>query len=192
MPFKKETAEERAARFGQSPATILLTGLTASGKTVIGHAVERQLFEQGRAVAMIDGESVRRGLSRDLGFSQEDRSENLRRSGHLAHALNDAGLICIASFVAPVEEVRQKVAKLVGTERFLVVHVATPVEVCRQRDTKGQYAKADSGEYGSFPGVSADYEPPVKPDLVVNAAESSVDQCADAIIELLKERTLIK
>jgi bifunctional enzyme CysN/CysC len=123
----------------------LLTGLTASGKTVIGHAVERKLFEQGRAVAMIDGESVRRGLSRDLGYSQEDRSENLRRSGHLAHSLNDAGLICIASFVAPVEDVRQKVAKLVGPDRFLVVHVATPVEVCRERDTKGQYAKADSG-----------------------------------------------
>lgn len=186
------SAEERAARFGQSPATVLLTGLTASGKTVIGHAVERKLFEQGRAVAMIDGESVRRGLSRDLGYSQEDRSENLRRSGHLAHSLNDAGLICIASFVAPVEDVRQKVAKLVGPDRFLVVHVATPVEVCRERDTKGQYAKADSGEYGSFPGVSADYESPASPDLVVNAADSSVDQCADAIIELLRERSLIK
>ena len=94
------SADERAARFGQKPATVLLTGLTASGKTVIGHAVERKLFEQGRAVAMIDGESVRGGLSRDLGYSQEDRSENLRRSGHLAHSLNDAGLICVASFVA--------------------------------------------------------------------------------------------
>ena len=186
------SSDERAARFGQRAATVLLTGLTASGKTVIGHAVERKLFEQGRAVAMIDGESVRRGLSRDLGYSQDDRSENLRRSGHLAHSLNDAGLICIASFVAPVEEVRQKVARLVGSERFLVVHVATPVEVCRTRDTKGQYEKADTGEYGSFPGVSADYEIPVEPDLVVNAADSSVDQCADAIIELLREREMIR
>ncbi|MGB1925172.1 MAG: sulfate adenylyltransferase subunit CysN [Rubripirellula sp.] len=186
------SSDERAARFGQRAATVLLTGLTASGKTVIGHAVERKLFEQGRAVAMIDGESVRRGLSRDLGYSQDDRSENLRRSGHLAHSLNDAGLICIASFVAPVEEVRQKVARLVGSERFLVVHVATPVEVCRTRDTKGQYEKADTGEYGSFPGVSADYEVPVEPDLVVNAADSSVDQCADAIIELLREREMIR
>ena len=186
------SADERAARFGQKPATVLLTGLTASGKTVIGHAVERKLFEQGRAVAMIDGESVRGGLSRDLGYSQEDRSENLRRSGHLAHSLNDAGLICVASFVAPVEDVRQKVGKLIGEDRFLVVHVATPVEVCRERDTKGQYDKADSGEYGSFPGVSATYETPVEPDLVVNAAESTVDQCADAVIELLRKRELIK
>ena len=171
---------------------MLLTGLTASGKTVIGHAVERKLFEQGRAVAMIDGDSVRRGLSRDLGYSQEDRSENLRRSGHLAHSLNDAGLICLASFVAPVEDVRQKVAKLIGKERFLVVHVATPVDVCRTRDEKGQYDKADSGEYGSFPGVSADYEIPVDPDLVVNAADSSLDECADAVIALLRDRGVIK
>ena len=186
------SSEERAARFGQKAATVLLTGLTASGKTVIGHAVERKLFEQGRAVAMIDGDSVRRGLSRDLGYSQEDRSENLRRSGHLAHSLNDAGLICLASFVAPVEDVRQKVAKLIGKERFLVVHVATPVDVCRTRDEKGQYDKADSGEYGSFPGVSADYEIPVDPDLVVNAADSSLDECADAVIALLRDRGVIK
>ena len=183
---------ERAARFGQQAATVLLTGLTGSGKTVIGHAVERKLFDQGRAVAMIDGESVRRGLSRDLGFSANDRSENLRRSGHLANTLNDAGMICIASFVAPAEDVRQKVAKLIGVERFIVVHVATPVDVCRERDTKGQYAKADAGELLNFPGVTADYEPPTEPDLVVNAAEQSVDQCVDAVIELLREKGIIK
>ena len=104
------SGEERAARFGQKPATVLLTGLTGSGKTAIGHAVERKLFEQGRAVAMIDGETVRRGLSRDLGYTAEDRSENLRRSAHLAHTLNEAGLICIASFVAPSDDVRKKLA----------------------------------------------------------------------------------
>ncbi|MCL4167809.1 UNVERIFIED_CONTAM: hypothetical protein GTU68_000736, partial [Idotea baltica] len=153
-------AAEREARFGQKPATVLLTGLTGSGKTSIGHAIERKLFDSGRAIAVIDGESVRRGLSRDLGFSANDRSENLRRSAHLAHAINDAGLICIASFVAPAEEVRQKVGKLIGEGRFLVVHVATPIEVCRERDTKGQYAKADAGELLNFPGVTADYEPP--------------------------------
>ena len=101
-------------------------------------------------------------------------------------------MICVASFVAPVEDVRQKVGKLIGEDRFLVVHVATPVEVCRERDTKGQYDKADSGEYGSFPGVSATYETPVEPDLVVNAADSTVDQCADAVIDLLRKRELIK
>ncbi len=185
-------AEQREARFGQKPATVLLTGLTGSGKTSIGHAIERKLFDAGRAVAMIDGESVRRGLSRDLGFSANDRSENLRRSGHLAHAINDAGLICIASFVAPSQDVRNKVGKLIGTDRFLVVHVATPIEVCRQRDTKGQYAKADAGELLNFPGVTADYEPPSNPDLTINAAETSIEKCAEAVIELLRSGGFIK
>lgn len=186
------SAEERAARFGQKPATVLLTGLTASGKTVIGHAVERKLFDQGRAVAMVDGETVRRGLSRDLGYTAEERSENLRRSAHLACALNDAGVICIASFVAPADEVRQRVGQLIGEDRFLIVHVATPVEVCRERDQKGQYEKADAGELRNFPGVTAPYEAPTNPDLVVDAAKDSIDACADAIIELLRSKQIMK
>ena len=186
------SADERASRFGQKSATVLLTGLTGSGKTAIGKAVERKLFDQGRAVAMIDGETLRRGLSRDLGYTAEDRSENLRRSAHLADTLNDAGLICVASFVAPSEDVRQKVGKLIGEDRFLIVHVATPIEVCRQRDTKGQYALADAGELRNFPGVTAKYEPPNQPDLVLDATDQSIDQCADAVIELLRENGFIK
>ncbi len=186
------SAEERTARFGQKPATVLLTGLTGSGKTSIGQAVERKLFEQGRAVAMIDGEKVRRGLTRDLGYTAEDRSENLRRSGHLAQILNEAGLICLASFVAPSEDVRQKVGKLIGQERFLVVHVATPLETCRERDTKGQYKLADEGELPNFPGVTAKYDAPENPDLVLDASEQSIDACADAVIELLRNREIIK
>ncbi|MEM6980335.1 MAG: adenylyl-sulfate kinase, partial [Planctomycetota bacterium] len=180
------------ARFGQSPATVLLTGLTGSGKTSIAKAVERKLFDSGRAVAVIDGEQVRRGLSRDLGFTAEDRSENLRRSGHLAQALNDAGLICLASLVAPVEDVRQKVAKLIGEDRFLVVHVATPIEVCRQRDSSGQYTKADAGDLPNFPGVTAEYEVPASPDLTVDASQQSIAQCADAVVELLRNKGFFK
>ena len=111
---------------------------------------------------------------------------------HLAGTLNDAGLICIAAYVAPSEEVRQKVAQLIGVDRYLVVHVATPVETCRQRDTKGQYEKADAGELRNFPGVTAEYEPPVNPDLVLNAADQSIDECADAVIEMLKSKQIIK
>lgn len=184
--------DERSSRFGQQAVTILLTGLTGSGKTAIGHAVERKLFDQGRAVSMIDGERVRRGLSRDLGYTAEDRSENLRRSAHLAHVLNDAGLICIASFVAPSDEVRQRVAKLIGRDRFLVVHVSTAIDVCRQRDTKGQYAKADAGELRNFPGVTAKYETPSDPDLILDAATQSLDECADAVIDLLRNKNHIK
>ena len=186
------SAEERTARFGQKPATVLLTGLTGSGKTSICQAVERKLFEQGRAVAMIDGEKVRSGLNRDLGFTADDRSENLRRSGHLAHILNDAGLICLASFVAPSEDIRQKVATLIGEDRFLVVHVATSLDVCRERDTKGQYRMADEGELPNFPGVTAKYEAPPNPDLVLDAAEQSIDACADSVIDLLRSKQIIK
>jgi bifunctional enzyme CysN/CysC len=186
------SAEERSARFGQTPVTVLLTGLTGSGKTAIGHAVERKLFDSGRAVAMIDGEAVRRGLSRDLGFTAEDRSENLRRSAHLAHTLNGAGLICVASFVAPASDVREKVAKLIGPDHFIVVHVATPIDVCRSRDTKGQYAQADAGELRNFPGVTADYEVPSNPDLVIDASNDSIERCADQVIEMLKEKKVIR
>jgi bifunctional enzyme CysN/CysC len=143
-------------------------------------------------VAVVDGEFVRRGLSRDLGFSADDRSENLRRSGHLAHTLNDAGLICLASLVAPSEDVRQKVGKLIGEDQFLVVHVATPLEVCRERDTKGQYAKADAGELSNFPGVTAKYDVPTDPDLTVDASTTSIADCADAVVELLKSKGFIK
>jgi bifunctional enzyme CysN/CysC len=186
------TAEERAARFGQQPATVLLTGLTGSGKTAIGQALERKLFDNGRAVSLIDGERLRKGLSRDLGFSASDRSENLRRSAHLAHSLNEAGMICVACFVAPNEDVRQKVARVIGPERFLVVHVATPIEVCRLRDTKGQYALADAGELMNFPGVTADYEVPAGADITLDASQQSIDECVNVIVDSLRKKSIIK
>ncbi|QDS93122.1 Bifunctional enzyme CysN/CysC [Roseimaritima multifibrata] len=185
-------SEEREARFGQKPATILLTGLTGSGKSTVASACERKLFDSGRAVAVIDGERVRAGLSRDLGFSAKDRSENLRRSAFLAQTLNDAGILCIAAFVAPNESVRQKAASVVGNDRFLVVHVATPLETCRERDTKGQYAQADAGKLQDFPGVTAPYEVPDAADLVINPAEDSLDDCVSAILELLREKEFIR
>ncbi|MCS7467148.1 sulfate adenylyltransferase subunit CysN [Stieleria sp. ICT_E10.1] len=191
-PVSAVTAEERAARFGQQPATVLLTGLTGSGKTAIGQALERKLFDSGRAVSVIDGEHVRKGLSRDLGFSANDRSENLRRSAHLAHTLNEAGMICVACFVAPSEEVRQKVARVIGEERFLVVHVATPVEVCRRRDEKGQYAQADAGELLNFPGVTAPYDTPPNPDVTLDASQQTIDECVNQIIEALRKKKIIK
>jgi bifunctional enzyme CysN/CysC len=115
--------QERSARFGQSPATVLFTGLTGTGKSTIARAVERALFDAGRAVMVLDGEKMRSGVNQDLGYSVEDRSENLRRSGHIARIMNDAGLICLAAFVAPSESIRARVAELVGKECFLVVHL---------------------------------------------------------------------
>lgn len=186
------TPEEREARYGQKPATVLLTGLTSSGKTTIAQAVERKLFDSGRAVTVLDGQQVRRGLSKDLGFSFEERSENLRRSAYLANILNDAGIICIAAFVAPNATVRDKVAGVVGTERFLTVHVDAPIELCRERDTRGQYADADAGKLTEFSGDSAPYEVPESPDLVLKTGEQSIDECANAVIELLTSKGFLR
>lgn len=186
------TSEEREARYGQKPVTVLLTGLTSSGKTTIAKAVERKLFDRGRAVTVLDGQQVRRGLSKDLGFSFEERSENLRRSAYLANILNDAGIICIAAFVAPNAVVREKVAGVVGTDRFLTVHVDAPVEVCRERDSRGQYAEADAGKLKEFTGVTAPYEVPGSPALVLKTAEQSVEECADAVIDLLTKQGFLR
>ncbi len=186
------TVPERAARYGQQPATLLLTGLTASGKTTLAYALERRLFDLGRACAVLDARAMRRGLSRELGFTAEERSENLRRGAEVAKLINDAGLICVAAFVAPSEEVRRRVADVVGPQRFLVVHVATPLDVCRQRDADDAYGKADRGEIVNFPGVSAAYETPEQPDLVLRTDQSSVDQCVDQIMALLHQRGIVQ
>jgi len=187
----KVSVLEREARYGQHPATVLLTGLTGSGKTSIAYALERRLFESGRAATVLDGQNMRQGISRDLGFTAEDRSENLRRSAEVARLINDAGLICIGAFVAPRQEVRRKAAQVVGEDRFFVVHLATPVEVCRQRDTEGQYEKADRGEIANFPGVTSTYEEPVDADLVLPTHQWPVQQCVDAILKLLEERNIL-
>ena len=182
------TAEEREARFGQKPVTLLLTGLTGSGKSTLARALERRLFDLGRAVTVLDGQNMRLGISKDLGFTTGERSENLRRSVEVARLFNDAGIICIGAFVAPDEAVRQKAAERVGPDRFLVVHLSAPIDVCRRRDTDGHYALADKGEFANFPGVSAPYEPPGKPDLVLPTHDWPVSRCVDALVQLLESR----
>ncbi len=185
------TATERAARFGQKPVTVLLTGLPGSGKTSIAKAIERRLFDSGHAVVVLDGTGMRQGISRDLGFSADERSENLRRSSEVAKLFNDAGLLCLASFVAPDAAVREKVADRIGRDRFLVVHLAAPVEVCRTRDTSGRYAAADAGEIAEFPGVSAPYEAPADPDLMIPTHEWPLAKSVDAVMSLLADRGIL-
>jgi bifunctional enzyme CysN/CysC len=180
--------KERQARFGQKPVTVLFTGLTGSGKSTLAYALERKLFDSGRAVVVLDGQNMRRGISKDLGFTADDRSENLRRSAEVARLFNDAGIIVLAAFLAPDEAIRQKAADRIGRERFLVVHLDCPLEICRQRDTEGHYKLADSGEIALFPGITSPYEPPTTPDLKLATDKLSVEQCLQQILALLDSK----
>jgi bifunctional enzyme CysN/CysC len=186
------SAEERTARFGQKPVTVLFSGLTGTGKTTIATAVERSLFDAGRAVSVLDGELMRQGVNRDLGFTIEERSENLRRSAHVAKLFNDHGLICLAAFSAPSQSVRDRVAEVIGKDRFLIIHCVADEEIRRQRDTKGHYALAEKGELPNFPGVSAIFESPENADLVLDTGKSSVAECVAQVLELLKNKEVIR
>ncbi len=184
-------ATDRQQRFGHQAATVLIYGLTGSGKATLAYAVEKRLWEMNHAVTVIYGPDMRQGLCRDLGFTADDRSENLRRSAEVAKIVNESGLICICAFVAPHDAVRVKAREVVGDGRFVSVYLKCPVEVCRQRDKSGAYTLADSGKITQFPGISATFEEPADADLVLPTDQLDVAQCAERIIELLVERGFI-
>ncbi len=185
------TSDERTARFGQTAATILIYGLTSSGKRPLAGALERRLFDEGRAVTVLDGQNMRLGISKDLGFSADERSENLRRAMEVAKLMNNAGLIAIGSFVAPDANVRDKARDVIGSDRFIEVFLDVPIDVCREHDTSGMYEKADSGEIKNFPGVTATYDVPESANLVLRPHESSIESCVDVIIDLLRQREIL-
>ncbi|HZZ44462.1 MAG TPA: sulfate adenylyltransferase subunit CysN [Tepidisphaeraceae bacterium] len=182
---------DREKRFGQRAVTVLLTGLHMSGKSKIAFALEKRLFDQGRAVTVLYGQNMRQGLCRDLGFTADDRSENLRRSAEVAKILNDAGVICLAAFVAPHEAVREKAKDVVGRDRFIEIFVDAPLEVCKERDRAGVFAMAERGEIAQFPGISATFEQPKTPDLVLPTDKISLEECVDRVMVLLKNRDVI-
>jgi bifunctional enzyme CysN/CysC len=183
---------EREQRLQQRGATILLFGLTGSGKATIAYALERKLFDAGRTVTVLHGPDLRQGLTRDLGFTADERSENLRRSFEVARLLNDTGLICICAFVAPYDAVREKARQVVGGDRFLSVYLSAPVEVCRQRDRTGAYQLADAGTIAQFPGVSAAFEEPRQVDLELATDRISVAESVERVLELLRERRFLE
>lgn len=179
---------EREQRYGQLPVTVLLVGLTGSGKSRIAFALERRLWDEGRAVTVLYGQTMRQGLNRDLGFSADDRSENLRRSAEVAKLMNEAGVITIGAFVAPHEAVREKVKQLIGRDRVLEIYCTAPMEVLRQRDQHGMYQMAEAGKIAQMPGVSAAFEEPKTPDLVLQTDQLNVDESVNRIIELMKSK----
>ena len=186
------TSPERAIRFGQKPCTVLLTGLTAAGKSTIATALERELFDRGKVAVRLDGENVRMGVSRDLGFTAEDRSENLRRAAEIARLVNNQGIIAVAAFVAPDAAVRGRFRDLIGDGRYLEVFVDTPIEVCRRRDTSGLYDRADDGELVDFPGVTYVYDRDETYDLRLDAVANTVGESVTAVVEMLASRGMLR
>ena len=158
------TKIQRQSLLGQTPSTLWLTGLSASGKSTLAYALEHTLVNAGKHCYVLDGDNIRHGLNSGLGFSQQDRHENIRRISEVAKLMNDAGLIVITAFISPLREDRQMARAIIGEAYFKEVYVSTAIDVCESRDPKGLYAKARAGEVKEFTGISAPYEPPLNPD----------------------------
>lgn len=185
------TRTQREALLGQRAATVWLTGLSGSGKSTLANALEQLLAAKGMHTMLLDGDNVRFGLNRDLGFSQEDRVENIRRIAEVAKLLNDAGLIVLTSFISPYRADRQAAREILG-DSFIEVYVCTPLEECERRDVKGLYQAARKGEIAEFTGITSAYEQPLSPEIKIDTTGRDIQECAlevaDALEKLWGER----
>jgi len=182
---------DRAARAwlkGQRPAVLWFTGLSGSGKSTITNLVEQKLHAEGRHTYVLDGDNIRHGLSRDLGFTEADRVENIRRVAEAARLFVEAGLIVLVSFISPYRADRDAARALLGADEFLEIYVDTPVEECERRDPKGLYRKARAGGLQNFTGVTAPYEPPIAPDLTLPTLAAPAETLAERVVDALRER----
>jgi bifunctional enzyme CysN/CysC len=177
--------QRRAELMAQRPCCIWFTGLSGSGKSTIANRLERRLFAEGRHTYLLDGDNVRHGLNRDLGFTEADRAENIRRVAEVARLMVDAGLIVLVSFISPFRAERRFARSLFGDDEFVEVFVDTPLEECERRDTKGLYAKARSGALPNFTGIDSPYEAPEHPEVHLATSGRSIDECADLVFSRL-------
>jgi adenylylsulfate kinase len=180
--------KERAALLGHGSGTVWFTGLSGSGKSTIATAVEQELFRRGVLSYSFDGDNIRHGLNGNLGFSPADRKENIRRIGEVAKLFNDAGVILLTAFISPYRADRDAARAILPEGRFVEIFVDCPVEECERRDVKGLYAKARAGKIREFTGISAPYEPPVKPELVLRTDELDVEECVERVLQELEKR----
>lgn len=180
--------KDRERLLNQRPATLWLTGLSGSGKSTVAYEVEKKLLAKGHLCYVLDGDNVRHGLNRDLGFSPQDRSENIRRVAEVAHLLNEAGIIVITAFISPYRDDRERAKKIIGQERFIEVFLDARIEICEKRDPKGLYEKARTGLIPDFTGVNAPYEAPASPAIHLKTEEENLDLCAEKICGFLKQR----
>lgn len=180
------TKEIRERQLGQKAATLWFTGLSGSGKSTLANALEIKLASMGKHTMLLDGDNVRMGLNRNLGFSEEDRKENIRRVAEVAKLMNEAGLIVLTSFISPFAEDREMARSIIG-EDFIEIYVSTPVEVCEQRDVKGLYKRARNGEIPNFTGISSPYEVPKRPELQIDTSNYTVEKAVELLLKELKE-----
>jgi bifunctional enzyme CysN/CysC len=181
--------QQREAVFGARAVTIWCTGLSGSGKSTVAQALEARLFSLGRPVYRLDGDNLRAGLNQDLGFCMEDRRENIRRTAEVARLFNDAGVTVLCSLISPMQIDRSRARQIVGEESFIEVHLSTPLSVCEERDPHGLYRKARAGEIAEFTGISSPYEAPENPQLELNTARLTVEECVDLLLAEIERKS---
>lgn len=185
------TRERREKLNGHRGVCLWFTGLPGAGKSTIAHAVEEKLHRQGCRTFVLDGDNVRHGLCSNLGFSKEDRCENIRRIGEMTKLFVEAGVIALTAFISPFRHDRQLVRSLLTDRDFIEIYCRCPLEVCEQRDVKGLYRRARAGEIREYTGISSPYEEPENPELILDTASASIETCADTVMKMLIHREVI-
>ena len=188
---KIQTRADKEAFIGQRGLTVWFTGLSGSGKSTVASALEQALAAKGFLCKVLDGDNIRTGLNSNLGFSAEDRTENIRRIAEVCKLFDDTGIITIASFVSPTEDLRQIARNIIGPDDFFVVYMSTPLEECERRDVKGLYARARKGEVKNFTGISAPFDVPENADIDVDTTNSNPEECASRIMEKIIGRVAL-
>jgi adenylyl-sulfate kinase len=182
------TKKERAVLIQQQPLVIWFTGLSGAGKSTLAHGITRKLHDSGIHTFHLDGDNLRSGLNSNLGFSEQDRTENIRRAAEVASLMADAGLVVLSSFISPFQKDRELVRKIIGSDRLVEVYVDCPLEICEQRDVKGLYKRARSGELKNFTGIDSPYEVPSNPDIHVRTDQCTEIDLIDQISQQILER----
>ncbi|MFC3150295.1 adenylyl-sulfate kinase [Litoribrevibacter euphylliae] len=183
--------KDRSEQKSQKPCLLWFTGLSGAGKSTVANSLDCALFKLGMHTFLLDGDNVRHGLNKDLGFSDTDRVENIRRIGEASKLFSDAGLIVLSAFISPFKSDRQMVRSLFPADEFIEVFVSTPLNICEKRDPKGLYKKARAGTIKHFTGIDSVYEAPENPEITFDTSRQSVDECVEQLIELLKSRNII-
>lgn len=186
------TKEDRCKLNGHKGAVLWFTGLSACGKSTIANAVDQKLYAKGKHTFVLDGDNIRQGLNKNLGFSAEDRTENIRRIGEVAKLFASAGSIALTAFISPYRSDRDKVREIMPAGEFIEIYVDASIETCEKRDPKGLYKKARAGEIKNFTGISDPYEQPLKPELVLDSNTKNVEQLADEVIAYLDKQGFFK